>query len=57
MVIRGSIAPVCSTRQQKPALRIQRKRKDRPLVIGFSSAGLGESWRVVMLHSLEALIL
>ncbi len=28
-------------------------KKDGPYVIGFSNAGLGDSWRVVMLHSLE----
>ncbi|MDR6290838.1 MULTISPECIES: ABC transporter substrate-binding protein [Inquilinus] len=28
-------------------------KKDPPYVIGFSNAGLGDSWRVVMLHSLE----
>ncbi|MES2666229.1 MAG: ABC transporter substrate-binding protein [Pseudomonadota bacterium] len=29
-------------------------KKDGPYVIGFSNAGLGDSWRVVMLHSLQA---
>lgn len=28
-------------------------KKDGPYTIGFSNAGLGDSWRVVMLHSLE----
>lgn len=28
-------------------------KKDGPYVIGFSNAGLGDSWRVVMLHSLQ----
>ncbi|MGO8059463.1 ABC transporter substrate-binding protein [Rhizobium johnstonii] len=28
-------------------------KKDGPYVIGFSNAGLGDSWRVVMLHSME----
>ena len=28
-------------------------KKDPPYVIGFSNAGLGDSWRVVGLHSLE----
>ena len=29
-------------------------KKEGPYTIGFSNAGLGDSWRVVMLHSLEA---
>lgn len=29
-------------------------KKDGPYVIGFSNAGLGDSWRVVMLHGLQA---
>jgi ribose transport system substrate-binding protein len=28
-------------------------KKDGPYTIGFSNAGLGDSWRVVMLHSME----
>ena len=28
-------------------------KKDGPYVIGFSNAGLGDSWRVVMLHSMQ----
>lgn len=28
-------------------------KKDGPYVIGFSNAGLGDSWRVVMLHSIQ----
>ena len=28
-------------------------KKDGPYTIGFSNAGLGDSWRVVMLHSLQ----
>src|SRR5580704_7771071 len=28
-------------------------KKDAPYVIGFSNAGLGDSWRIVMLHSME----
>lgn len=28
-------------------------KKDGPFVIGYSNAGLGDSWRVVMLHSME----
>ncbi|TWF59134.1 ABC transporter substrate-binding protein [Neorhizobium alkalisoli] len=28
-------------------------KKNGPYVIGFSNAGLGDSWRVVMLHSME----
>lgn len=29
-------------------------KKEGPYTIGFSNAGLGDSWRVVMLHSMEA---
>ena len=31
-------------------------KKDGPYKIGFSNAGLGDTWRVVMLHSMQAAI-